>query len=60
MLLNNSLVIGKAFGHAADPKGGIGTATKGNRKGHGEVAGATCNFPGKLEIPLKQLNEQVL
>ena len=23
---------------------GIGTATKGNRQGHGEVAGATCNF----------------
>ena len=27
------------------PTGGIGTATKGNREGHREVAGATCNFP---------------
>ena len=26
------------------PTGGIGTATKGNREGHREVAGATCNF----------------
>ena len=26
------------------PTGGIGTATKGNREGHREVAGATYNF----------------